>query len=403
LHLTYCSNIHPGESWLETLHNIRFEATKVKAQIRPNEPFGLGLRLSALAAQELLASDGALAELRAELDRLGLYVFTLNGFPYGPFHGTSVKQQVYRPDWREPERVRYTELLIEVLAALLPAGVSGSISTVPIGFRPEIADRATVARCVANVLDCAASLWRVREQSGADIALAIEPEPACYLETTQEAIRFFERELWSREALLRFANATGLSSGRAEIVLRNHVGLCLDTCHAAVEFEDAKQTVGALRASGIRIAKVQATTGLHVEPLDAARIDALRAFADPVYLHQVVARTTSADGRKELSRFVDLDAAFAALASGALSAECWRVHFHVPVFERALGPFTNTQEFLRECIEELLAYELCDQFEVETYTWSVLPERYRTRALSEMIAAELRWTESELRRGWSRA
>jgi len=397
LHLTYCSNIHPGESWAETLQNIRLEATRVKSRMQPDRPFGLGLRLSARAASELCAVPDALPELRAELDQLGMYVFTLNGFPYGDFHATVVKQQVYRPDWRDGERLRYTLELAEILAALLPAGLAGSISTVPVGFRPELAEPSGVQQAVSNLLACAEQLWVLHEQRGVELALALEPEPACYLETTHEALGFVQEQLLSSAPVRDFASRTGLSPSRSEEVLRRHLGLCFDTCHAAVEFESPRESVRAMAASGVRLAKVQATTGLHVEPLDSARRTALEGFADPVYLHQVVARETAADGTERLERFVDLDAAFAALARGS-RADALRVHFHVPVFERELAPFTNTQDFLRDAIAELLACELCEQFEVETYTWSVLPERYRTRALSDAIAEELRWVEHELRR-----
>ena len=399
LHLTYCSNIHPGESWAETLSNVRLEASKVKGLLRPDRPFGLGLRLSARAANELCSQPGALDEFAAELAQRGMYTFTLNGFPYGPFHGTPVKAEVYRPDWREPARVAYTEQLIEILRVLLPVGVAGSISTVPVGFRTELTERSVVDRCVTNLLHCAGQLWREHERSGVDIALAIEPEPACFLETTGEALAFFERELLSPRALAKLARDLGIDAARAERVVRKHVGLCFDTCHAAVEFEDAREAVAAIAAAGVRIAKVQATTGLHVEPVDAPRLDALRSFADPIYLHQVVALGAARDGAK-LTRFLDLDDALA--SPEAAGARCWRVHYHVPVFERELTPFTNTQGFLHEALAAIVEGQLCEQFEVETYTWGVLPAAHRTRALSEMIVEELSWVERELKSAGAR-
>ncbi len=396
VHLTYCSNIHPAESWRETHENIRVHAVEVKARSAPGTPFGLGLRLSARAASELLAAPGALAALRAELDDLGMYVFTLNGFPYGAFHGVPVKVDVYRPSFREPERVRYTLQLIEILSALLPQGVPGSISTVPIGFRPEFAAPAAREQAAAHLLDCAAALFHVREAQGADIALALEPEPACALETTEEALAFLNEGLFCASALARFGARIGLAPAPAEQALRQHVGLCFDTCHAAVEFEAPRAAVRAIAAAGVRLAKVQATTGLHVEPLDAAQREALAAFADPVYLHQVVARCRAADGSVQLARFLDLDQALASLAAAEHRPECWRVHFHVPVFARELTPFANTQDFLREALEQVMADRTCDQIEVETYTWSVLPERYRL-PLNELIAGELAWVERTLR------
>ncbi|MEY4510983.1 MAG: hypothetical protein RLZZ450_3105 [Pseudomonadota bacterium] len=409
LHLTYCSNIHPGESWAETLSNVRLEATKVKRRLRREAPFALGLRLSARAADELCTRAGALAEFKDELVQLGMYTFTLNGFPYGTFHGSPVKAAVYRPDWRDPARVAYTEQLIQILSALLPSGTAGSISTVPVGFRAELGERSVLDRCVANLLHCAGQLWRAHELSGVDIALAIEPEPACYLETTGEAVAFFERELLSPQALGALAKDLRVDVRRAEQVVRTHVGLCFDTCHAAVEFEDAREAVGSIAAAGVRIGKVQATTGLHVEPVDAVRLAALRSFADPIYLHQVVALRKHGEGGTDedddvgrdavgaaprLLRFVDLDDAFASVEAG--DARCWRVHYHVPVFERAIPPFTNTQSFLHEALAAVVEGELCEQFEVETYTWSVLPPAHRTRELSEMIALELSWVEREL-------
>lgn len=416
LHLTYCSNIHPGESWAETLSNVRLEATKVKRRLRSEQPFGLGLRLSARAAHELCATPGALTAFRDELVQLGMYTFTLNGFPYGTFHGSPVKAAVYRPDWRDPARVAYTEQLIHILSTLLPTGTAGSISTVPVGFRAELTEPGDIERAVANLLHCAGLLWRAHEELGVDLALAIEPEPACYLETTREAVAFFERGLLAQSALGQLARDLSIDVRRAEQVVRQHIGLCFDTCHAAVEFEAPRQAVRSISAAGVRIAKVQATTGLHVEPVDALRLSALRSFADPIYLHQVVAlrgerwddtdaqADTDAQGAAEqgeldderLLRFLDLDDALASREAAA--ARCWRVHYHVPVFERLIEPFTNTQEFLTDALAAVVEGELCEQFEVETYTWGVLPAAHRTRELSEMIAMELSWVERELRR-----
>jgi sugar phosphate isomerase/epimerase len=402
-HLTYCSNIHPGESWSETLSTLRGAALDVKRKVQKDAPFALGLRLSNGAAEELLHTSDALDALHAELVASGMYVFTLNGFPYGAFHGTRVKEQVYRPDWRDPRRLAYTARLVEILRVLLPPGGQGSISTVPVGFRPDFQHPGERARAVEQLVACAALLFRVHEEHGVDIALAIEPEPACWLETTAEAIGFFENELWSRAARGAFVQRTGVSEAQAECALRRHLGLCLDTCHAAVEFEDAHDTVRSIASAGVRLAKVQATTGLHVATLDAESIAALRPFADPVYLHQVVGRSYDASGDARLRRFVDLDEALAAHAREPLEGESFRVHFHVPVFEQALAPFQNTQPFLREALAAIVKRDLCRQFEVETYTWSVLPERYRTLALADMIAGELSFVAQVLAQGGAAA
>lgn len=383
VHLTYCSNIHPGESWAQTRHNLETHVPAVRQCLGTTAPFGIGLRLSAAAADELATTPGELQRLRTTLDDAGLYIFTINGFPYGPFHGTSVKEQVYRPDWREPERVRYTSRLIEILAHLLPPDTPGSISTVPAYFRARHEDGAleTVAEALRGH---AVELDRLRRERGVDIALALEPEPCCVLETVAETVAFFESHVFS-QASIRGAAARGrLGEADAESALRRHIGVCLDTCHAAVEFEDPTACVDRLLAAGIVVGKAQLTTGLRLAPAEEDALEALRAFSDDVYLHQVVAR----DAAGALSRYPDLPDAF---ADANAPREEWRVHYHVPVFEHRLGEFTNTQPFLEQVLARLMEREATRHLEVETYTWDVLPPALRRTEVDEAIARELRW------------
>jgi sugar phosphate isomerase/epimerase len=382
VHLSYCSNIHPAESWAQTRAVLEGPVARVKAIVAPDEAFGIGLRLSGVAARQLRA-EGAPA-LRERLAAAGAYVFSLNGFPYGRFHDTPVKARVYRPDWREPARVQYTRDLIAVLADLLPDGVDGSISTVPGCFRAE-ADEAGVAAIAQNLLALVGPLHRLAQTRGIEICLALEPEPACMLETTAEAVRFFETHLLSAEA----AAATGLEGAAADDAIRRHLGVCLDTCHAAVEFEDPRRCVAQLSGAGIRIAKLQATTGLRLPRVDAEAIAAIEAFADEVYLHQTVARRGDT-----LTRYDDLPEAIAAYRAGAAADE-WRVHFHIPVFETHPAPFENTQSFLAACLPAAVAAG-CRHVEVETYTWQVLPAEHRTLRLEDAIARELTWTQEHL-------
>ena len=60
----------------------------------------------------------------------------MNGFPYGPFHGTSVKEDVYQPDWTTGDRLAYTTGLIELMADIGPSGQPISLSTVPGTYKP---------------------------------------------------------------------------------------------------------------------------------------------------------------------------------------------------------------------------------------------------------------------------
>lgn len=396
-HLTYCTNVHPGESWAETFGALRRHLPVVKRMVSPAAPMGVGLRLSAVAAEEL----GAPAEfdaLRGFLEREGLYVFTVNGFPYGRFHGARVKERVYAPDWREPERLAYTDRLAELLAALLPdePGLSGSVSTVPGAFSDAgPCPRARGAIAEALILH-AARLAALEDRTGRRIVLALEPEPMCLLETTAEAVGFFEDHLFGAAAAARFAALSGRAPAAAEGLLRRHLALCLDVCHAAVEFEAPAESLALLRGAGIAVAKLQLSSALAVARMDAATAESLRRFDDGVYLHQVVERGPGGG----LARFLDLPDALAAWADrgdGAPGAREWRVHCHVPVFHDApLGRFATTQPTLLDMLERQRADGISAHLEVETYTWDVLPPELRAGGLDAAIAREIAWVRKRL-------
>jgi sugar phosphate isomerase/epimerase len=378
--LTYCTNVHPGESLAEVRALVQQHVTAVKRLVSPAAPFGVGLRLAAAASAELQRGD-ALPRFAAELAELGLYCFTLNGFPYGAFHGTRVKESVYLPDWLTPDRVRYTRELATVLAELLPSGLSGSISTVPGCFKANASSPEAEHAMGLAMAEVVASLVELEREKGRHIALALEPEPECFLETTDEAVRFFEERLLGAEVRAHLARAAGLAPLQAERALRRHLGVCLDTCHAAVEFEAPVDAYRKLVNAGIAVPKVQLSAGLRVPHATPAALRRLQDFAEGVYLHQTVVRTGAG-----LTRFLDLPQALAA----ELEEEAeWRVHFHVPLFLRELGPFESTQAELVPLLDELAKSASCPHLEVETYTWDVLPKELRDVPLEQAIAREL--------------
>jgi sugar phosphate isomerase/epimerase len=392
-HLTYCTNIHPGESWPEVRQNLETHVLDVKARVAPRQAFGVGLRLSGRAARELAAPQ-VLEELRGFLETHDLYVFTINGFPYGTFHGTPVKESVYRPDWREAERLAYTDGLAELLASLLPESpaMAGSVSTVPGAFRARGEVPSARREVARNLIRHVARLVQIEQQQGRVIALAVEPEPRCMLETVGEAIRFFEEELWAEPGVGFLAELAGLDKTAAENAMRTHAGLCLDTCHAALEFEDASSLVGALRAAGMRVPKVQLSAGLHLGALDASALEALGPFAEDVYLHQVVERSGG-----QLHRYLDLPEAIQATrAEGLGQPREWRVHFHVPIFRDRMDCFETTQPFLSEILALQRAVPITQHLEVETYTWDVLPPAFHGEPVDQAVARELAWVLRQL-------
>ncbi len=385
-HLTYCTNIHAGEALAEVRAGLEKHLPTIKAAVSPDRPLGVGLRLGHAAA-EGLRDKASLAALKRYLDEGGYYVFTLNGFPYGPFHGRAVKENAYRPDWSEPERLAYTDHLADILAALLPAGQAGSVSTVPCTFKPWAEGR--IDAVVENLIRHVARLVGIAQQTGKTITLALEPEPYCYLETIDEAVGFFESRLFGKQGTARLASLASLSSAEAEAAMRRHIGLCYDVCHAAVEFEDPKASVERLRASGIGIFKLQLSAALRVARFGAQSARQLGEFAEPVYLHQVVRRANGA-----LERYVDLPQALAEAASAEGSE--WRVHFHVPIFLERMEHFDTTQAFLAEILRLHRQDPISAHLEVETYTWDVLPEAYRKADLASAIARELDWVKAQL-------
>jgi sugar phosphate isomerase/epimerase len=391
-HLTYCSNIHPGETWDAVDAVLRASLPRVRALLGVTGAFAVGLRLSAAAAAAL-EEPSTLEAFRAFLRDGDYYVPTVNGFPYGAFHGQRVKERVYLPDWRDTARVEYTDRLARLLAALLAEspGIEGSVSTVPGAFRTELQSGADAEAIAANMLRHATQLVALRERTGVVITLAIEPEPACFIETTADAIAFFTRHLFDESGVARASRESGIAMTVDDV--RRHVGLCFDACHMAVEFEDPGEAIAQLRAAGIRIGKVQISSALQLDQRDAAGLTAaLAPFAEDTYLHQVVER-----GSDGLVRYRDLpDALSAAGRQSPLRRRDWRVHFHVPIFLERMNALETTQAYLLTVLDLLKADDVCSVLEVETYTWDVLPEEYRTVDVCTAIARELTWARDAL-------
>ena len=367
LHLAYCTNIHRGEDWAQTMDSIQRFTREVKLRVCPQSPYAIGLRRSAQAAREL-ADPQTLTTFRHWLDAEGCYVFTINGFPFGRFHGGRVKEQVYAPDWTTRERLDYTNLLFDLLAQLVPAGIEGSVSTLPGSFKEFIHSEEQHTEIRRNLWHCLDHITRLSERTGRTLHLGLEPEPLGLFETTQETVAFFDRLTAERPGDQR---------------LLHHIGVNYDTCHLAVEYEHPREAVLRLQRHGIRISKFHLSSALKVSPTPEVR-RALASFADDVYLHQVIARTGSA-----LTRYRDLDVA---LANAPADDEEWRIHFHIPLHCPPTALFDNTSDHLLGVLE-LLRQDptLCSHLEMETYTWEVMPAEMKGRSVVEQLVGEYDW------------
>jgi hypothetical protein len=389
LHLTYCLNIHPGESWADNFAALQDKVTAVKRCVAPGAWFGAGLRISHQAAEELTASAERRAQALEFFSTNHIYAFSINGFPYGRFHSNSVKETVYAPDWRSPERLHYTLQLADLLAGWLPEELDGSISTVPCSFKPWINGPGDVFALTENLASAVAYLAALREDTGREIHLGLEPEPDCYLETTAETIAFFKDVLFTT-GVSEVARILKCYRSEAEELMRRHLGVCFDTCHVALQYEEPLESLRAYQSAGIRISKVQLSAALKAPPTVEGRA-ALRPFCEPVYLHQVKGRARSG------ARFswFDLPAALDELHSFP-DVEEIRVHFHVPLFFTGAGPLQSTVDTLTPDFFHELRRGICSHLEIETYTFDVLPPEVHPGDVVKSIAREYGWVLEKL-------
>ncbi|GAA1661915.1 metabolite traffic protein EboE [Kribbella alba] len=381
VHLAYCTNVHPAED----LEGVIAQLDGCSSLVRKNldvPVLGVGLWLAHTLAERLATSPIALNRLAQALERNGLEVVTLNGFPYAGFHDQVVGKKVYRPDWTEAARLDYTLDLVQVLGDLLPADAAyGSISTLPLAWRtPWTKARDDQARRAFDKLD--EHLAGVETRTGRRIRVAIEPEPGCVLEMIPQAAHW----------LSPYAASQGPGSyagppGAGPSAGQSRLGVCLDTCHLAVQFEEPAEAFAVLADARVDIVKSQVSAALQVaDPSDPAARELLKEFAEPKFLHQT--REYGGAGVDDLDLVDELS-----------GREAWRVHFHVPVHAAPRAPLASTTDVLLESLGELVGgpHPRTHHLESETYTWSVLPAGPKNQyELAEGIAGELAWLRDRL-------
>jgi sugar phosphate isomerase/epimerase len=360
VHLSYCTNVHAAEDLDGIIGQLDTYAVPIRERLGA-DVLGLGLWLAAPVAAGLAADVADRRRLRRELDVRGLEAVTLNGFPYQAFQAPVVKHAVYQPDWTTGQRLAYTLDLARVLTDLLPADAArGSISTLPLAWRDPW-DAARAGDCRHHLDELARSLARLERE----IRVAFEPEPGCVVENTTQAAE-----------LLAGVDTTRL-------------GVCLDLAHLACAWEEPAAALATLAAAGLPIVKVQISAALaSADPRADAAV--LGEYVEPRFLHQTRGPYGLATD--------DLDEALAALGD---DDEPWRVHFHVPLHAPPVPPLQSTVGVLVDALRLLAGgpTALCDHFDVETYTWHVLPPTSRPHGPAELaagIAAELFFARDQL-------
>jgi hypothetical protein len=393
-HLTYSTLVHAGDTWPEMRDSVTRFVPAVKQRVSPEAPMGLSLRLSGASVSSLQSDEAERADFLAYLRAEELYVYTINAFPHGPFKGRTVMEQVYEPDWATEDRTRYTMGVADVLVDITESHVEPSIQTAPLAFKPNVDGMAYIETFTTNLLRVVAHLIDIERRTGRRIKISLEPEPACFLETTEETVRYFEERLYSRAGVEELAVLADCPVSEAIGLVRRHLGVVFDMGHQSVEFEDIPASLESLVAAGIPIFKLQEAAALWVPEVTDESIDALEKFTDTIYLSQTTERR---DG--ELTRYLNLRDAIAAWKQSPGGVREWRTHFHVPVFLDEIGGFRTTRLNIEAALEMHTRTPLSDHLEIETYTWDVLPEELKTGDITDYISREIEWVRDTLTQG----
>lgn len=381
----YCTNVHAGVDLSSIQSNLDQYAVAVRDSVG-DDSLGVGLWIPAHAARELSTDAAGFASFLRERR---LKPFTINGFPYDNFHQDVVKHRVYQPTWAEEARLGYTCQLADVLVELLsgtPDEQVGSISTLPLGWPTELASSTNLDACGRLLRKLSDHLHQLELSTGRRIVVAIEPEPGCQFDTTEDVIKWFEKQLPDSQH-------------------RRYLTVCHDICHSAVMMESQSDVLSRFAKAGIAVGKVQVSSAIQVrwdqmsEDRQREAIAQLAAFGEDRYLHQT-GRMTRA-GEFELAE--DLPLLLADVQSGKVDLsdeQRWVVHFHVPIFLERFGHLETSQSDVLECLkflsEDNLPPDFTGHLEVETYAWTVLPEAMRQRGLAEDIATEVSWLQTTL-------
>ncbi|WP_437372437.1 metabolite traffic protein EboE [Maribacter litoralis] len=390
-HLTYCTNIHPGQDWKSTFESIKQHVPGIKSKVSKEQPFGLGLRLSNKASEELEMGNN-LSDFKQWLDTNHLYVFTMNGFPYGNFHDERVKDMVHAPDWTTNDRLTYTKRLFRQLSELLPEGMNGGISTSPITYKywhkTDRAIKNAFEIGAKNMLEVALQLHNIENTTGKYLHLDIEPEPDGLLENSEEVLAFYA-DFLVPIGITYFKQELGVDANEAEAIIKKYITVCYDVCHFSLAYEEPIDTFTKFKANDIKVGKIQVSAALKIlfnGKYDEKIWEQLSQFNEPTYLHQV---TEIIDGK--VKTYSDLPL----VLEGERNHKELRAHYHVPIFLEKYGELFSTQDHILKTMQYLKLDPISEHLEIETYTWDVLPVALK-QDLSVSIIREIEWFKSHM-------
>ncbi|KMT65457.1 metabolite traffic protein EboE [Catenovulum maritimum] len=390
--LTYCSNVHPGESLDAVIDNIQTKFVKVK-NARQLSSMHSGLWLANKAAKSLIDEPDKLSLFQQVLKHNGVELTSLNGFPFGDFHQAVVKNKVYLPDWSETSRLDYSKNLAKILALCMPkAQLKGAISTLPFGYA-SLWNTRKQAKATEQLIELIKYLIELEEKTGKQIQFGIEMEPDCVFEKTSQLVDYFKHDLLPAAAI----------AGYSKHQVLRYIGCCYDTCHQAVLNEDILISLEQISQLGIEIVKIQISNAVAADIKNTEQIEQLnQLFSDPKFLHQTKI-TSKASPQESSTALADLSKSELEqfLQQNQNQAFSARIHYHIPINQDSFpyGFISSTQDAIKQCLSFLVNNPDCRPFlEVETYTWLNFIDasiKLDTQLISG-LTQELTWLENTL-------
>ena len=384
-------DIRAADPWLDVRAGIAAMAPALKAEISPQAPLGIYLRLSAFAARQL-AQPSEMASFRDYLSSSGLYVFGVDTRGFGARRGRAVKEAAYRPDWTDPERLDYSDRAARIMAQLAPSTRTGTVVTIP-GLLAASNDAKAAEQVVFNLLRHVATLLGIERRTGCQVVLALNPEPGCLIETAGDTVRFFHQHLLGRDALAYLAELCRIGVPMAAAVIRRHIGVSYDLCHGAVMFEDPLEALALLADAGIRVLELRLAAALRLPRVGPDARALLSPYEDGVRLRQVGERHSG-----EIRHYLDLGPALKALDEGRAGGE-WRVRCHVgPGSPDPIG-MDAPAEAMRSVLAVLRERAIAPNLVIEADGWEYSESGPLPLSRAGIVVAairDMRWVLNEL-------
>jgi hypothetical protein len=285
---------------------------------------------------------------------------------------------------------------MKILAYLLPNNIDGGVSTSPLSykywFNSKTEIEATTKKTCSSLIKIVLQLVEVKKSTGKLLHLDLEPEPDGFIENTQEVLDFYNNHLL-KNGILELQNTLNCSNEKAKEHILSHIQVCYDVCHFALAYERPEFVVSSLKKAGINIGKIQISAAIKCEKSNSISVerqqDCLRQFDEPTYLHQSVVKRTD----NSLSHYSDLNEGINTMTDSNFKEI--RTHFHIPIFISEFQVLESTQNEIIDALNLWKQKKYSNHLEVETYTWSILPDHLQTN-ITNSIVRELDWVRKQL-------